>query len=58
MTAYTEIKFAPRHDATDIIGPYSAWPRKPRRRLRRPIALAGTVGAAAVFVHCVVPVIA
>ncbi len=41
----------------DIIGPHSAWPRKPRRFARR-AAIAGSVGSVAVFVHCVVPMIA
>ncbi len=52
MTAQTA-----RPSATDIIGPYSHWPRKPKARWARPAAFGGTVAVAAVFTHCVVPMI-
>lgn len=44
-------------DPEKIFGPYSLWPRKPRRFGRNAV-LAGSVGTLAVFVHCVVPLVA
>jgi len=41
----------------DVIGPYSEWPRKRRTSRARLIASVGGVAGAAVFVHCVVPLI-
>ncbi|MCV2868456.1 hypothetical protein OEW28_07420 [Defluviimonas sp. WL0002] len=42
----------------DIIGPYSHWPRRTSKRAARTYALAGSAAtAAAVFAHCVVPLI-
>lgn len=39
----------------NVIGPYSAWPRKQRRK--RAILLSSTVAGIAVFVHCGLPMI-
>ena len=42
----------------DIIGPYSIWPKK-RRSNRRHYAIASlSVAGAAVFVHCILPMMA
>ena len=40
----------------NVVGPYSPWPRRPNRR--RFYGWAGAISGAAVFVHCVVPMIA
>lgn len=41
---------------TDVVGPYSAWPRQ-QMSVRAKTAIAGCVGTAAVFAHCVAPMI-
>ena len=46
-----------RTGATDVIGPFSAWPRRRRFPRKAQIATAATVVAAGVFVHCVVPML-
>lgn len=53
-------RFCDTHTASDVIGPYSAWPRKaePSRRGFRTAMIAALAGGAGVFVHCVVPLIA
>lgn len=45
-----------RPDPASVSGPYSPW--TPRRRFGRNAAIAGSVGTLAVFVHCVIPMIA
>ncbi len=42
----------------DIQGPYSAWPKKPASRLKRPAVATTSVAALAVFLHCGLPMIA
>lgn len=43
--------------ATDIIGPFSTWPRKGSARKKHVAALTGIAASGAVFAHCVLPVI-
>ena len=40
---------------TNVIGPYSVWPRKPQRRWKKPALVASAVLSAAVFAHCILP---
>jgi len=48
----------PLPQTADIIGPFSPWPRRPaRRRTRTRLALGAGVAAAAVFAHCVAPLL-
>jgi hypothetical protein len=51
--AETADRYAPRTE--DIIGPYSPWPRRKPRRGRRALALASTVAAVGVMIHCALP---
>ncbi len=48
--------------ALNVVGPYSVWPRRAdagRRPSARRLALAGSsLGLAAVFVHCALPMLA
>lgn len=46
-----------RPTVPNVVGPYSPWPRKPRR-IGPKTATIGAIGSLAVFVHCVVPMIA
>lgn len=50
--AETADRYAP---APEIIGPYSDWPRRRRRKGGRRVAVSAGVVAAGVFVHCAVP---
>ena len=44
--------------AADVIGPYSRWPRQTHKRPVLAYAAAGTTFAvAALFVHCVAPLL-
>lgn len=44
--------------AADVIGPFSRWPRQKQKRPIRAYAAAGTTfAAAALFVHCVAPLL-
>ena len=44
---------------TDVVGPYSPWPRRDasttRHRLRAPIAAGAGVAGLGVLVHCAMP---
>lgn len=46
-----------RPDPAHVIGPYSIWPRRPRHMTGK-VLCAGSVGALAVAVHCVAPLLA
>ena len=52
MTFLTET--SPSDDS--IIGPFSQWPRRPLTK-RRATLLAGGTATAAVFLHCVAPML-
>lgn len=41
---------------TDVIGPYSHWPRR-RASARAKLAVAAAVAGSAAFVHCIVPML-
>lgn len=42
----------------EIVGPYSPWPRRKRKLPSvRQLTAGGTVAAAAVFAHCVLPLL-
>jgi hypothetical protein len=42
----------------EIFGPYSPWPRRKRKLATvRQLTAGGTVAAAAVFAHCVLPLL-
>lgn len=41
--------------APDVIGPYSAWPRQPQRRWKKPALAVSAILTAAVFAHCILP---
>lgn len=40
-----------------IIGPFSRWPRAKRTKRRKVIIYSGGIVSAAVFVHCVLPML-
>lgn len=41
----------------DILGPFSRWPRRAGRPRRRIAAAGAAATAAAVFVHCIAPLL-
>ena len=43
--------------ADTIIGPYSHWPRPKRKPRRKVVLYSGGVLSAAIFAHCVLPMI-
>ncbi len=49
-------KHAPAASA-DIVGPFSRWPRRAGRPRRRMAAAGVAAAAAAVFVHCIAPLL-
>ncbi|MDA5092845.1 hypothetical protein O2N63_01945 [Aliiroseovarius sp. KMU-50] len=60
MTYVTDIpdRMKSKLPRENIVGPYSKWPRKTKTSRRKKLAVASSVGVAAVFVHCVAPLLA
>ncbi|MGI9393949.1 MAG: hypothetical protein ACR2OY_04825 [Boseongicola sp.] len=58
MTSFAITPGAAEKPNDDLIGPYSAWPRRKSYRLRRPAIYAGGIGLAGVIFHCVIPLAA
>lgn len=52
--AETADRYAPR---PEIVGPCSDWPRRRRRGGVRPAAVAASIAAAGIFLHCAAPLL-
>ncbi|MEM8631432.1 MAG: hypothetical protein AAGF74_09360 [Pseudomonadota bacterium] len=58
MMQATPKDFARTRVLPEFVGPYSDWPRRPRRKWKFPATIAASAVTMTVFVHCVVPMIA
>ena len=48
---------AKRYPEPEVMGPYSEWPRQPKKVWKKPSMFAGTIIVAGIYLHCGLPLL-